>query len=390
MNGRYYSYLNTAVILLSQYDASLPFHHFIRQFFREHPKHGSRDRKSIASLCYACFRTGSLFQEYDLPTRILLSVFLVQEKQEQIISLLRPEWPDLSSAQLHERLDFLRSMGISVDLSRLFPLADRLSPSVRESFITSHIQQPRLFLRIRPGYEDIVSEKLFRAGILFNRSGTRVELANGTDVSQVLEIDKEVVIQDMNAQRTGELMQRALAASPVNPLVWDACAASGGKSILLHDISPDTSLIVSDVRSSILENLKKRFAAAGISDYQLFRADLENQTPNMPPVDILLADVPCSGSGTWGRTPEYLQNFTGKDLDRFVRLQQRILQHALPVLKPGGHLIYMTCSVYAAENEEQVAFIQQLGFRLQLSGLFEGWQNQADSLYGAWLTKNIT
>jgi 16S rRNA (cytosine967-C5)-methyltransferase len=215
-----------------------------------------------------------------------------------------------------------------------------------------------------------------------------VELANGTDVSSILDVDKEVVIQDMTAQRTGLFMEKAIKEIPPNPLVWDACAASGGKSILFHDIlQKKHRLIVSDVRPSILENLKKRFAAAGIEYHQLFKADLERSTPNIPPVDLLLADVPCSGSGTWGRTPEWLQFFSESQLNQYSQLQRNILNHALPMVKQGGQLLYMTCSVYAAENEEQVAFIEQRGFRLRASALFEGWQNQADSLFAAWLTK---
>jgi 16S rRNA (cytosine967-C5)-methyltransferase len=183
-------------------------------------------------------------------------------------------------------------------------------------------------------------------------------------------------------------------ASADKPLkLWDACAASGGKSILAYDIFNRLDLTVSDVRKSILINLKKRFAAAGIKKYHAFLTDLSTSKLDIQHLpagrqgssfDIIITDVPCTGSGTWSRTPEQLYHFDPHQIDRFSTLQKKIVQHAIPHLKPGGFLLYCTCSVFKKENEEVVQFIQE-EFPLQLLSkeLLTGYDKKADTLFGA-------
>src|SRR5690606_27157702 len=113
--------------------------------------------------------------------------------------------------------------------------------------------------------------------------------------------------------------------------VWDCCAASGGKSILAKDILKNIQLTVSDIRKSILINLEKRFASAGIKAYTAKVADLTDPSFSHSPLapserfsragthhsafDLIICDAPCSGSGTWARTPEQLYNWTEARLD---------------------------------------------------------------------------
>lgn len=330
-----------------------------------------------------------MFKKEDVKNKILYALLLIQESAAPLLTALRPDWPDLSTAPLQARLDYLKELAVSVDIKTLFPLQERLSTFLQDphAFALSHLEQPRLFLRIRPGFEDIVPEKLFKAGIRFNKLDHAIELANGTDVEHVLTIDKEVVVQDLSSQRIRALMIEIVASLPNHPLVWDACAASGGKSILLYDVLPSIHLQVSDVRASILENLKKRFAQAGLKQYQAQVFDLAKQLPMLDPQDLVMADVPCSGSGTWGRTPEALLYFDHSKWQHYVQLQRNIIDHTIPLVKVGGHYLYMTCSVYAAENEEQVQYILDKGLTLRKAVLIEGWQHHADSLFAAWFTR---
>jgi 16S rRNA (cytosine967-C5)-methyltransferase len=176
--------------------------------------------------------------------------------------------------------------------------------------------------------------------------------------------------------------------------IWDACAASGGKSILAYDIFNRIDLTVSDVRKSILINLEKRFAAAGIKKYATFLTDLSTSNLDPPSLtlrtgkhstfDIIITDVPCTGSGTWSRTPEQLYYFDPHQIERFSALQKKIVQHAIPHLKPGGFLLYCTCSVFKQENEEVVRFIEeQYPLQLLRKELFTGYAMKADTLFGA-------
>jgi len=73
-------------------------------------------------------------------------------------------------------------------------------------------------------------------------------------------------------------------------------------------------------------------------------------------MDWVLVDAPCSGSGTYRRNPDLKWKFSEKMLEELINLQREIVKKALPYLKPNGHLVYATCSLFEEENEEQVKF----------------------------------
>jgi 16S rRNA (cytosine967-C5)-methyltransferase len=196
-------------------------------------------------------------------------------------------------------------------------------------------------------------------------------------------------VQDLNSQRAGEL----LSSPSYQPLtkVWDCCAASGGKSIMAYDIIANIQLTVSDIRPSIIHNLKARFEQADIKNYISFVADLTQPTSNIPnsPFDLLICDAPCSGSGTWGRTPEQLYFFREEEIARYSNLQKEILTNVIQFIKPGGHVLYITCSVFKKENEEVVEYLKkQFQLTLLKMELLKGYDKKADTLFAALFLKD--
>ncbi|MDQ6904312.1 MAG: Fmu (Sun) domain-containing protein, partial [Bacteroidota bacterium] len=94
--------------------------------------------------------------------------------------------------------------------------------------------------------------------------------------------------------------------------------------------------------------------------------------------------VPCTGSGTWARTPEQLSFFHKKEIDKYVLLQRNIIKNAVPQLKKNAHLLYITCSVFKKENEENVSFIEKnLRLKLVKMNYLKGYKMQADTLFAA-------
>jgi len=165
---------------------------------------------------------------------------------------------------------------------------------------------------------------------------------------------------------------------------------------MVADLFPDATLHVSDERETILYNLRKRFTAAGIRNFKTFLADLsETGSRNVASdaffpangFDLVIADVPCSGSGTWGRNPWEMLYFSEEELVHYQQLQQHILTTVMPRVKAGGFLLYITCSVYQRENEAAVDFI--LGksrLQLQKKGLIKGYEHRADTMFAALFT----
>ena len=238
----------------------------------------------------------------------------------------------------------------------------------------------------------MVFKKLTEANISFEKlTDTCLAFANNEKVSDILRIDKDVVIQDFNSQKTENLLKDRRGISQSRISIWDCCAASGGKSILAYDLFRNIELTVSDTRKNILQNLKLRFAKAGIKNYQSFLADLSISAPANELTgskDLIIADVPCSGSGTWARTPEQLSFFDKNLIEKYAKLQQKIVLNTVGSLKENGFFLYITCSVFKKENEENVAFIQkETGLELIKSEYLKGYEMQADTLFVALFKK---
>lgn len=386
---KYFSHLNTAVTILQQYQGQQPFDVFIKQFFSLDKKYGSKDRKNISQLCYAYFRLGKALTGLNIDERILAGLFLCSDQPNELIENLRPEWNDSITENINSKIELLTTHH---SVLTIFPWQEELSREINyKSFTTSFLYQPNLFIRLRPRKEALVKKKLDAAGLGYQELNNNcLSLSNASKLNEVISLNKEAVVQDFNSQRVGEFLQ-LISQNPKlshqKSTLWDCCAGSGGKSIMAYDIIPNIDLTVSDVRPSILSNLKKRLTEAGIQDYHSFIADLTANDLSFEKFDVIIADVPCTGSGTWSRTPEQLFFFDPSSIENYSNLQKRIVRRVIPSLVPGGHFLYITCSVFKKENEEIVEFISsQCGLTLKKIELLKGYDLRADTLFAALFT----
>jgi len=318
--------------LIAAYQGQEPLAAYLKKYFAANKKHGSRDRKSISAFCYAHFRT------------------------------------------MHAD----------------FPLQEAISKEIDlPAFILSHTIQPLLFIRIRPWQKEKVVATLQAAAIEFTEVNEHCfAFSNTTSLQNILALNKEAVIQDLNSQALAELLNHVPTSMETPIQVWDACAASGGKTILMFDTMQNIRMHVSDVRESILFNADKRLQEAGIRPASVQVIDLTHPFEIKKPFDFVFADLPCSGSGTWGRTPEQIAFFKKENLASYTQLQSKIIENILPTVKLDGHLLIATCSVYAAENEAHVdAILAQGQFELIEQKYFKGYTQQADTLFGAILKR---
>jgi 16S rRNA (cytosine967-C5)-methyltransferase len=120
-------------------------------------------------------------------------------------------------------------------------------------------------------------------------------------------------------------------------------------------------------------------------------ADLANGLPEQlipESFDAIILDVPCSGSGTWGRNPENRLNFDKAKLRSYTALQEKILLNVLPLLNEGGRIIYSTCSVFKAENIGVLKVLaKHSAFKVTMSELLTGYGHKADTLFVAEITR---
>lgn len=390
---RQQSYLNSAKKILESYAGDIPFAAFLKKQFAANKKFGSTDRKQIAALCYHYFRLGNAAHQASIEEKLITATFLCEQAPNEFLAFHKPEWNVCTHKPVEEKIAIAQ-----IDIRKLFPWADALSDEVDPvAFCSSFFTQPLFFLRTRPGQKKNVLRKLDDAGLPYSLVGDDcIALPISTKIDSLLVLDKEVVVQDYNSQKVLDILKQHYPVSAIHrPVsVWDCCAASGGKSLLAYDIlNGKIDLTVSDIRESILSNLKKRFSAAGIKNYQSFIADLQthpergqktNFKPQTSNFELIICDAPCTGSGTWGRTPEQLCFFSGDRIAEYAARQQQIVSNVIPKLEKGGLFIYITCSVFKAENEAIVDFIKEkFHLRLLQMELLKGYDKKADSMFTA-------
>ncbi|GHC70623.1 RsmB/NOP family class I SAM-dependent RNA methyltransferase [Limoniibacter endophyticus] len=156
-------------------------------------------------------------------------------------------------------------------------------------------------------------------------------------------------VQDEGSQIVAEL------ATPDQPnQVLDYCAGAGGKTLSLSAAFDNKGQIFAhDAEKARLSPIFDRLKRAGARNVQAITAQpaldaLENQ------MDLVLVDVPCTGSGTWRRRPDAKWRLTERQLEVRMSEQTQILDHVTRYVKPGGTLVYITCSIFREENQEQI------------------------------------
>lgn len=358
-------------------------------------------------MCYAYYRMGTNFDGQPIEAKLLAGISLCQPEllPADALPLMQQYLPFVDepffAATVEEKITVLQAHA-GFEAEKLFPHTGHLSPMQnKEEFLLARLQQPLVWLRAKKGKREKLVELLTEAKV---NSFSHPLLPNAVGLPQQTNIEQVLgnryyhwgEVQDAASQQTGTFIEMRPSEK-----VWDCCCGAGGKSLMLRDIEAKIELYSSDVRPQILQNLHERFKVSGLArpftavkdisnvsgEGILFENKSEYKTAKGPYFDTIVADVPCTGSGTWARTPEQGYYFTIAQIEAFAVKQRTIVANAAPYLKKGGRLFYITCSVFAAENENQLSYFEGLGLKTVSQQLIEGWQHQADGMFIACLQK---
>lgn len=383
--------LRTFLKVLDTYPGDRPITKFLPEFFKKNKQMGSTDRRSAARLLYNYFRLGRALSDKATEQRLFLAEFLCCSVDNPFLQHFRSDLNDIINLSLDEKINYAE-VNEGFILSDVFPFTSHLSDGIDHyQFLSSLFIQPDLFIRVNPAALSNVLKIILDSGIEYKQIGDfTIGLPNGTNLGSLFPDSnysvKPFEVQDLSSQHTLNYFKPNRYEH-----WWDACAASGGKSLLLFSEQPDIKLVVSDIRESVLNNLDERFIAAGLRTYQKKLIDLTtNPDPELHDYEFdgIILDAPCSGSGTWGRTPEMIRQFEEYKIKGFQNLQKTIAGNTLKYLKSGKPLIYITCSVFREENEEIVSFLQsEHGMKLEALELINGYTRKADTMFVARLIK---
>lgn len=193
-------------------------------------------------------------------------------------------------------------------------------------------------------------------------------------------------VQDLSSMRA------VLWADPKEgDQVLDVCAAPGGKAIHVAEMLRGTGMVeardLTDYKVGLLEENIRRAGLANIRAVK-WDATLPDQE-NEEKMDIVLADLPCSGLGVLGKKPDLRYKMTPEKEEELVRLQQKILSVAQAYVKPGGTLVYSTCTIHRAENEENTRWFLENHpkFRLRKERQLLPGADRGDGFYIAVMEK---
>ena len=219
-------------------------------------------------------------------------------------------------------------------------------------------------LRVPTAEEDLRQDGIMVEPGLLLASARRVQAGDITKTKAYR--TGHIVIQDEASQLVAALVGFALRTE--GSRILDCCAAPGGKTLAIADHNPAAAIIAVDLhshRARLLQKLLQLHSSQPPARIQIVAADAQH-LPLSLPFDRVLADVPCSGTGTLARNPEIKWRLTPGDLAELQVRQAVILRSALAQVAPGGRLIYSTCSLEKEENENVVEQIlsEDHSFRL--------------------------
>ncbi len=266
-----------------------------------------------------------------------------------------------------------------------------------QNFVKKQTSFPPLWLRAKPGADlQALQVSLSNQGIdaqLKHINGESLLAAYGGKALQSSEEYQagQIEIQDLASQ------QIAAACQPAPGMkIWDACAGAGGKTLAMAaQMNGKGSVTATDLKTFKLDELKRRAKRAEIQNIRTFAWN--GEAPLRLPAEIkkqqgfdrVLIDAPCTSAGTWRRNPDARWRFNTEDTQQLCQLQQQLLTHAADSVRPGGELVYATCSWQLSENELQVErFLEQhTHFELLEQCMVGAPDDDADCMFYARLVK---
>ncbi|MDE2402395.1 MAG: RsmB/NOP family class I SAM-dependent RNA methyltransferase [Burkholderiales bacterium] len=384
----------TGALLRDIQKLDAPADTLVSLFFRKHKTLGQRERHALAETAYAVLRQRLLWQHLAQsghgPMERRLAI-LAWQGQEHVLKLAIT--PD--EAAWLARVNAIDRTTLPDKLRHNMPdwLANNLRLQLGTddfwAFVDTMSRGAPLDLRANPikAKREAILEALLAAGIPatitpYSPWGIRID---GKPALQKMDLYTQghVEVQDEGSQ-----LLALMTGAKRGEMVVDFCAGAGGKTLALGAMMRNTGrLYAFDISGHRLEALKPRLARSGLSNVyptQIVHERDDRIKRLAGKIDRVLVDAPCTGLGTLRRNPDLKWRQSPKAVEEMQKKQIAILNSAARLLKPGGRLVYATCSLMPAENEVVAElFSQEHQDFVQLDArevLEQGGVTQAESL----------
>ncbi len=338
----------------------------VSRYFREHRQLGHADRAFVAETVFAVLRRGRSIEAHCAGKlsdrrRLLVALAVVRgwslRELAPVLKAGEEEW--LAAAKAMPESDFLPAVRCDLPDWLYTRLESQFGAEETLQLAQAFNQSAPLDLRVNTlkMNRDTLLEKLAADGIAATAaplSPLAVRLRDKPALAKhPLFLEGAFEVQDEGSQLLGYLMEPKRGE-----MVVDFCAGAGGKTLLLGALMRNTGrLYAYDVSDKRLANLKPRLARSGLSNVHPARIEHERDQKIKRlagKADRVLVDAPCSGLGTLRRNPDLKWRQDEASVAELNVKQASILKAAATLVRPGGRLVYATCSLLAAENDDIV------------------------------------
>ena len=312
----------------------------VTRYFKARRYAGSKDRRAVRELVFRAIRRSG-----DIPASGRAAIVGLTDEEPELIDLYgEPRGPEpLSNGEERSERTAIPAW-----------LHAELSKVVGKDEWSALLERAPLDLRVnaaRASRDDLLEQFAGAEATPLSSWGLRLPADSRMDDHPAFAAGL-VEVQDEGSQ----LIAQACEPNDDERLL-DLCAGAGGKALALAAAAPSAIVLATDSNRARLSKVAPRAERAGASiETRLVNTprELDDLADWRVSADVVLVDAPCSGSGTWRRNPEGRWRLTPERLDRLVQTQQRLLEIAAELVKPGGRVVYAVCSILSREGAAQI------------------------------------
>ena len=399
-------------------DRRVPVDGMLADYFKKRRYIGSKDRGGIAEIVYFCLRNGATLQWHIescdrqvTPRRVVLTALLFLDTPYEVFKIrdvcngaaYAPKPLVDQEISMLDKLDGKPFLNDAMPMAARYNYPDWMEERLKDTFGD---QLPEAMMALNEQAPIDLRANLLKCRdrgdliLALDKDGYFGQPTPGSPIG--VRLQKRIAAFNTQAFKDGMFEMQDAGSQVVSLLVKakpgdkviDFCAGAGGKTLAIAATMKNKGRILAwDVSEHRLSQMGKRLARAGVSNVQTHVLKTESDPyikRHVGTADWVIVDAPCSGSGTWRRNPDLKWRLTLDDLTELKGMQESILKQASRMVKPGGRLVYVTCSIFADENFSVVKQFLGGNLTFRVEAPDNVWNKHLIARYGVGVSMQLT
>ena len=361
----------------------------IKRWMRNNRYAGSKDKREIINAVYGILKRyyildfiqkkNIFLDNYALEITIIYYIFHICKKDDLINSFDDGPYAIKLNKEIKQFIDKIDNFQLSEEeyIKNSLPLW--LYNKIHESFnintkkvCQSMFDEAHFDIRVKKG--------ISRKSIINKFKNYNIK-SDITPISPIgVRINKRLSISHLKefkeglfeVQDEGSQLVSLMSGVKENETVIDLCAGAGGKSLAISDLLENVKIIATDININRLDKIRERALRFKVKNKIIIEQNYKNLNFM---ADRIICDVPCSGSGAWRRRPEEKLNLTNNQFENLLKIQKEILNYGADLVKIGGEIVYITCSILDNENKDQINYFLKNNSNFEIVDLQDSWDS---------------